>query len=77
MSSAGWTRWQRISSRMTKAGKSVTPESFVTNASSKESSVDAQESPVKEPEAKRPIRRRVTEHLVVGAKISLFPATRV
>jgi hypothetical protein len=57
---------------MTKAGKSVTPESFVTNASSKKSSVDAQESPVKEPEAKRPIRRRVLEHPTVGAKSFCF-----
>jgi hypothetical protein len=54
---------------MTKAGNSVAPESFVTNASRKKSSVNAQESPVEEPKAKRPIRRRVIEHSAVGAKI--------
>jgi hypothetical protein len=72
MSSAGWTRWQRRYLRMTEADIRVTPEGFVTSAPSKKSSVDEQESDVEEPEAKRPIRRRVVENPAAGDNFLFF-----
>jgi hypothetical protein len=61
MSSAGWTRWQRISSRTTEAGKSITPKSFITNASSKE---------VTHPLRRAPLRSSKPRGRYVGALLS-------